>query len=720
MARLTSTTILLNAIRDLTHLKRQRRRRPIATTASLLVLEPLEHRCMLSGIAAVLNANDQDASIFSPNSPGEPSATASAPVIRRVGIPTRADFEADIDVLEIVAGEYKPKTIELDRINRQFNGTTRPLLVRPAKNAAVIWNGINSGTDGAFTFGNVKDRGESVSYITFDGSGGGNGGSWLFTNYNLGSTGLFWMGGSHHLTFKHLDVSGIKGIREGYNSHIFYVSNNVNPLKKDANGNDTTIPNPPSLLESGRSHDITISNCRIDGGNHTLTGMQAQHEPGPYNIVFSHNTVYNASAGVILNAAPSNQIAVYDNSFVDCDFAIKVKDGIHGYATGNTLINSAIEISDTAKATFTVNDSNSPTPAPAVIGTYTGGAYTFVARQDGRLLKLDSRGIQVGYQEFSGRVTSLLYASSQNQLIVGLSDGRMLKVKGVGGTGSNMFGVKESIAGFESLPNYNYYLGTQKLSVGVNGLYSAASYMLVALTDGKLLKISGTGGTGVNMLALVEKNGVITSKTGYNYLKGTQQFSSRVTGILYSSSQNVTVLGLSDGRMLKVRNVGGTGANMFAIGQTSEGFASVAGYNYLLGSQKFSYGLSGLYEAAGYMFICLADGKLLKLSGTGGTGYNMLAVKETAGTITGAGGASDKYWKGTQQFPVQVSRVSYLTSEKVTVITLSDGRMLKINGTGGTGQNMFAIKAVGSEFASEDGYKHFLGNASLSRRFFPK
>ncbi len=42
-------------------------------------------------------------------------------------------------------------------------------------------------------------------------------------------------------------------------------------------------------------------------------------------------------------------------------------------------------------------------------------------------------------------------------------------------------------------------------------------------TTGKLLKIRGTGGTGENMLAIREENGTITGEPGYDYWLGTQQ-----------------------------------------------------------------------------------------------------------------------------------------------------------------------------------------------------
>src|SRR5207302_1879071 len=147
-----------------------------------------------------------------------------------------------------------------------------------------------------------------------------------------------------------------------------------------------------------------------------------------------------------------------------------------------------------------------------------------------------------------------------------------------------------------TVSGYYYLLGSQKVSSGVRSIDLVPGGMFVGLDNGLLMKFSGTGGAGNNMLAVSESGGTVTGLAGYSYWQGTQQFAARVTALVYSAADNTTTVGLSDGRMLKVAGTGGGGQNMFAVSPTDYGFATVSGYNYLLGSQKFSSGVGGLYQ----------------------------------------------------------------------------------------------------------------------------
>src|SRR5947209_11439002 len=110
----------------------------------------------------------------------------------------------------------------------------------------------------------------------------------------------------------------------------------------------------------------------------------------------------------------------------------------------------------------------------------------------------------------------------------------------------------------------------------------------------------------------------------------------------------VMLIGLSDGKVVAIRDTGSTGQNMFAITATSNGFATVPGYHHLIGSQKFSSGVRGLYYIGGYTFVALDNGLLIKIAHTGGSGTNMFAVNQSGNTVTGLPGYN--YWAGTQVF----------------------------------------------------------------------
>src|SRR5437588_440642 len=101
----------------------------------------------------------------------------------------------------------------------------------------------------------------------------------------------------------------------------------------------------------------------------------------------------------------------------------------------------------------------------------------------------------------------------------------------------------------------------------------------VALNDGRLLKVQGSGGTGANMLN-------IDSDPQYTaYVLGTQAFNGVVSCITEVGGS--TLIGFCDGRLLKVKGTGGTGANMFAVTDQGPGneFGGVAGYNHYEGGQ---------------------------------------------------------------------------------------------------------------------------------------
>jgi hypothetical protein len=315
----------------------------------------------------------------------------------------------------------------------------------------------------------------------------------------------------------------------------------------------------------------------------------------------------------------------------------------------------------------------------------------------------------LGIQQLPAQVRALEYVSGSSPVtLVGLADGRMLKVTGTGGTGQNMFAVTETSYGFATVSGYNYLVGSQKFSSGIRGIYPIGNELFVALDNNILIKIQGTGGTGQNMLAVIESGGTVTSASGYHYWIGTQVFLSPVNSLLESGG--VLIVGLADGRMLKVRGTGGTGQNMFAITETNYGFATVSGYNYLIGSQKFSSAVAGVYFVDGVLLVCLANGIAVKISGLGGTGQNMLAVIESGGTVSGASGYH--YWIGTQQFNAAVTDVAFVDGD--LIVAMADGRMLKVTGTGGTGQNMFAVTQTSNGFASVSGYNYLVGSEKFS------
>ena len=149
---------------------------------------------------------------------------------------------------------------------------------------------------------------------------------------------------------------------------------------------------------------------------------------------------------------------------------------------------------------------------------------------------------------------------------------------------------------------------------------SIQSETFIALNDGRLFKVKGSGGTGTNLLN-------ITSNPQYTkYILGTQEFDGVVSCIAQVSGS--TLLGFCDGRLLKVKGTGGTGSNMFAVTDHGPGqeFGSASGYHEYEGGQVFPSGVIGIYPIPEGMFVVLIGGMFLKVQGGGGTGHNLLNI----------------------------------------------------------------------------------------------
>lgn len=109
---------------------------------------------------------------------------------------TQAQFLAlmkdmTVDVIEMGAGTYHFAGQMMINIDR----SSRPLTVRPATGATVIFKGDGSGADwGQFYFG----RGGQAAYITMQG--------FIFDGYTLAGTAVVWVGNAHHITLNNMTV----------------------------------------------------------------------------------------------------------------------------------------------------------------------------------------------------------------------------------------------------------------------------------------------------------------------------------------------------------------------------------------------------------------------------------------------------------------------------------------------------------------------------------
>lgn len=225
-------------------------------------------------------------------------------VVRQVGLPALDDFyDMSIDVLEIVGGVYHPP-----RYNISMDRSARPLTVRPAEGARVVWvGGVNNGLYFGWT-PNISTAG-----YTFDGSPG----QWIFTDYRIGQTGIIYMTRSRGMKFKNLDFAGNVGLNPvNSNSHTFYIAND--------------------------NQDIEIAHCRIDGAG-TLTGCQIYHDPLPDSVDFHHNIMTRCLDGCIWwgqsDEIPQTDIQARDNVFIDCVNSLDTNK-VNGVARRNWALRS--------------------------------------------------------------------------------------------------------------------------------------------------------------------------------------------------------------------------------------------------------------------------------------------------------------------------------------------------------------------------------------------
>jgi hypothetical protein len=312
----------------------------------------------------------------------------------------------------------------------------------------------------------------------------------------------------------------------------------------------------------------------------------------------------------------------------------------------------------------------------------------------------------LGVQQFSSDVTAVAFTGGTT--LVGLADGRVLKVKNTGGSGQNMFAVMESAGGFSGVAGYGHYVGSHRFNSGVAAITVVGTETLLSFDDGKMLKVRDAGGSGFNLFAINETANSFTGVSGYNYYMGDQKFGARVTGVL--AGPGITMVALQDGKMLKIHNTGGGGHNMFAVQETGSSFTTVSGYSYYIGDQKFHAAVTALAAGLGVTFVALADGKLLKVNGSGGGGHNMFAVNETSSGFTNVSGYS--YCLGDQKFSSAVTTIAFAGNE--TLVGLTNGKLLKVTGSGGGGHNMFAVSETSSGFVGVSGYAYLMGSTSFA------
>lgn len=379
----------------------------------------------------------------------------------------------------------------------------------------------------------------------------------------------------------------------------------------------------------------------------------------------------------------------YDNSFTSCRDDLRVFD-----FENDSLL-------------FVLMDSGLMYKVKKAYGT----GFNMLAIDDDTYGSLPLYNYIIGYHDFGKKINAVEY-TSDNKLLIGFNDGKILKINGLGGGGNNMFAITETGSGFSGIPGYNYYVGHHKFNSGITEIKNISGYTFICLSSGKVLKVNGSGGSGANVFAISETSSGFNPIPGYNYYSGQAKFNGSVYKIF--SNLTHTFFSFNNNKLLKINSVGGTGMNMFALEETANGFTPFPGYNYYSGQTLLSGKVTDIEFQGAYTTLGFSNGKLLKVNGTGGTGMNMFAITENANGFTPIPGYN--YYVGHVKYNSGVKNI--LTpqsnfSKNVTFITFENGKLLKVFGIGGTGSNMYNATEMPSGFnITSASYTNYISGSS--------
>lgn len=181
-----------------------------------------------------------------------------------------------VDVIELQAGTYSGQNgwhalaINVDR-------TARPLLIRPAAGAAVVWDGAGgqTGTAGLFYVG----WSSKTAVIRFDPAG--TGGSFTITGYSIGQTGLISTAWCEDCQFNGFIVRNTTApTTNGQTAWALYLSSDgvhrgqritANDWDVDNTGTSPTV-NGMQLEHSPQNDGVTALRWNVKGGRWAFVG----------------------------------------------------------------------------------------------------------------------------------------------------------------------------------------------------------------------------------------------------------------------------------------------------------------------------------------------------------------------------------------------------------------------------------------------------------------
>jgi len=200
-----------------------------------------------------------------------PAPSAGPKVVRLTARVTAAQFVSAVrdnttDIIELAGGTYRPGLIRLN-VDR-----TRPVIIRPAAGATVVFSGTGSQSAFWLGFGGVAG-GITIEGLVFDG-------------FTIGTTGLFDLGNAHDITINNITVRNVTG-PVAYSWALY--------LESDAGIGP---------------RNVVATNWTVDGSSRTLGAFTIEHPPGPQSVTVTGWHVQNASYAIYsANSATGVDIA---------------------------------------------------------------------------------------------------------------------------------------------------------------------------------------------------------------------------------------------------------------------------------------------------------------------------------------------------------------------------------------------------------------------------
>ncbi len=218
--------------------------------------------------------------------------------------------DMSVDVIEMEGGTYRGWHLRF-----AHSRAARPLLVRPAPGAQVVWDDTGGTTgDGLFHVGwgpGYVAATTVTDYITFDPAG--TGGSFTIQNYQLGQVGLISTAWADHVAFDAFTTRNISGVAPGWLSWQVYVSSDGVHAGSNLTFNDWDVG-----ASSGR----------------TVGGLQTYHDPQARSVTALRWTISGAKSAMTLYGGVTG-LRVEDWTISDCDYPVTSDGNAAGFLRGN-------------------------------------------------------------------------------------------------------------------------------------------------------------------------------------------------------------------------------------------------------------------------------------------------------------------------------------------------------------------------------------------------